>query len=121
MNIFIICSVRGVSDEYRKKLERYVENLEKDGNKVHLPHRDTNQEQNGQAICQQNKDAIIWSDEIHIFYDGKSQGALFDLGMAFALNKKIKIIENHWTDEIRQLKKSFPKMLDEWERMGNII
>ncbi len=29
MNIFIICSVRGTSEEYRNKLESYVATLEK--------------------------------------------------------------------------------------------
>jgi len=40
--IFIICTVRGASEEYKKKLEDYVAKLESEGNQVHLPHRDTN-------------------------------------------------------------------------------
>ena len=45
--VFIICSVRGASDEYQAKLENYVNSLENDGYKVHLPHRDTNQKASG--------------------------------------------------------------------------
>jgi hypothetical protein len=40
-NIFVICSVRGASAEYRMKLENYVADLEEGGYHVHLPHRDT--------------------------------------------------------------------------------
>lgn len=40
--MFIICTVRGASEEYKKKLEDYVAQKESEGWTVHLPHRDTN-------------------------------------------------------------------------------
>lgn len=109
--VFIICSVRGASNEYKEKLEKYVDTLEKSGVKVHLPHRDTNQSATGIEICNQNMDAIKQSDEVHIFYSKESQGTHFDMGVAFAMNKKIKVIENEPYVE----GKSYPRMLVEWE------
>ena len=110
--IFIICSVRGADGEYKDKLENYTELLLSKGFNVHLPHRDTNQKATGIEICKQNKKAIYESDEIHIFYNGESQGTHFDMGVAFALNKKIVIVENENYGE----GKSYPRMLSEWEK-----
>ena len=67
--IFIICSVRNANDEYRTKLETYVSNLEKNGDVVHLPHRDTNQQASSMEISKQNANAIKNADEVHVFYN----------------------------------------------------
>ncbi|MCP4651447.1 MAG: hypothetical protein GY853_15380 [PVC group bacterium] len=112
MKIFIISTVRNAKDDYITKLENYVQKLELMGNEVHLPHRDTNQNNNGYAICQFNKNAIYDSDEVHIFYNSNSQGTHFDMGVAFAFGKKIKIIDN----EKFGVGKSFPRMLTEWQK-----
>lgn len=111
MKVFIICSVRGASEEYRTKLETYVSKLENDGVKVHLPHRDTNQNARGFDICTQNANAIKEADEVHVFYNSTSQGTHFDMGVSFALGKTIVIAENEKYGE----GKSYPKMLDEWQ------
>ena len=58
MKVFIICSVRGASDEYRTKLETYVSELEKNGVQVHLPHRDTNQNARGFDYGKSNQKCI---------------------------------------------------------------
>lgn len=112
--IFIICSVRGASDEYREKLEQYVSDLEERGYKIHLPHRDTNQQARGIEICKQNMEAIKEADEVHIFYNHTSQGTHFDMGVAFALGKDIVVVENEEFGE----GKSYPRMLTEWEEAG---
>jgi nucleoside 2-deoxyribosyltransferase len=109
--VFIICSVRGTTEEYKKKLEDYVSLLERYAI-VHLPHRDTDQKARGYDICTQNLNAIKNSDEVHIFYNSASQGTHFDMGAAFALGKKIVVVENEEYGE----GKSYPRMLDEWER-----
>jgi hypothetical protein len=111
--IFIICLVRLADDSIRKKLEDYVKLLENDGNTVHLPHRDTNQNKSGFEICLQNASIIELADEVHIFYSKKSQGIHFDLGVSFAMNKKIVIVENE-DDDLKIEGKSFAKMLVEW-------
>ena len=111
MRIFIICTVRKATDAYKEKLENYVIHLEDQGHKVHLPHRDTNQNATGLEICTQNANAIFAADEVHVFYNSESTGTHFDLGVAFALNKTIKIIENEKFDE----HKSYARMIWEWE------
>lgn len=108
--IFIICSVRGASAEYQKKLEEYVLKLENDGNTIHLPHRNTNQSGRGIEICTQNAEAIRNADEVHIFYNSASQGTHFDMGVAFALKKPLVVVEN----EVYGEGKSYPRMIDEW-------
>jgi nucleoside 2-deoxyribosyltransferase len=113
MRIFIICSVRGASDEYRLKLEEYADTLKAQGHEVHLPHRDTNQKADSYHICLQNMEAIVKSDEVHIFYNSKSQGTHFDMGVAFAFNRKIVVVENEEYTE----GKSFANMLREWESL----
>ena len=107
---FIICTVRGASDEYKKKLEDYVKNLEDNGYEVHLPHRDTDQNARGYDICNQNARAIAMANEVHIFYNPDSQGTHFDMGVAFAYGRKIIVAENIEYGE----GKSYPRMLDEW-------
>ena len=79
---YIVCPVRGASPT---GTENMVRELEDQGYEVHWPHRDTNQEGTGLEICKQNAEAIRASDEIYVIWDGKSQGCLFDLGIAFAL------------------------------------
>lgn len=108
--VFIICTVRGASAEYQKELEDYVDDLESQGIKVHLPHRDTVQTNTGIQICNQNAGAIKASDEVHIFYNPDSQGTHFDMGVAFSLGKKIVIAKSPEIGE----GKSFARMLAEW-------
>lgn len=107
--IFIICKVRLADESYNVKLDEYVSNLEKEGHQVHLPKRDTNQNTTGFEICTQNMNAIKSSDEVHIFYDTKSQGIHFDMGVSFALNKPIVLV-----DLIGDDKYTFKNMLKDW-------
>jgi hypothetical protein len=118
MKIFIICTVRNATQEYLDKLYAYVAKLEAEGHEVHLPPRDTNQddeETGGFRICRDNEVAILWADEVHISYNEKSTGTHFDLGMAFALDKKIHVFDCPPIDE--SLPKSFPKMMRYWENL----
>ena len=108
MKTFLICPVRGHSPEETAEI---VTNLEKEGWEVHWPHRDTNQEdEHGLNICKENREAIIEADIIHLIWDGKSTGSLFDLGMTFALRKEIKVIDLPPLTE----GKSFQNMITKW-------
>lgn len=108
--IFIICPVRQVDREWIRRLELYVSLLEEQGHTVHLPHRDTDQAGTSLDICSQNTKAIADADEVHVFYMGQSQGIHFDLGVAFALDKKIRVIEN----DPQPAGKSFPDLISTW-------
>lgn len=82
-SVFIICSVRKADDATRQELVAYKQKLESQGYKVHLPHLDTNQSGSGYEICMQNTTANIAAAETHVFYDGKSEGSHFDIGVKF--------------------------------------
>lgn len=84
---FLICPVRGIDPETARA---FVDQIESEGYSLHWPPRDTKQDDPiGLRICVDNFRAIIAADVVHVIWDGKSQGCLFDLGMAFALDKVI--------------------------------
>lgn len=93
MKIYLICPVRLAKEEDTKRIERYVEQLEKQGHQVFYPRRDADQNcDTGWKIVQAEIEAIWESDEIHVIWDVESKGSHFDLGVAMALNKLIKIV-----------------------------
>jgi len=117
MKIFLICPVRGIDEAYKEAIENQVSFLESQGNEVYYPARDTNQNDPiGLRICQDNREAISNADEVHIIWDGKSTGSLFDLGMAFAMNKPIKTVIGYFPNSTNG--KSFPNMIYAWEEEG---
>ena len=63
------------------------------------------------AMCSLNRSNIEWADEIHILWDGRSTGTIFDIGMCFALRKKIKIVYLE--------SKSFINFVKEFEKRGS--
>lgn len=110
-HLFLACPVRGIDPKAQlEQRDKLIPKLEKHYN-VHWPPRDTNQnDDTGIRICQHNRAAIKRADIVGIIWDGKSQGVLFDLGMAFALDKPIKIIDiPRKTDG-----KSFQNMITAW-------
>jgi hypothetical protein len=109
---FLISPVRGYrSDAW----EGVVKSLAADGYDVYWPVRDTDQnDDNGYSICSSNVVAISNADIVHVIWDGKSEGCLFDLGVAFALRKKIVAITLPEKTEF----KSFQNMIRMWEALG---
>lgn len=108
--VFIICPVRNLEDGMKEKIIQYAYSLNCD---VHIPFLDTEQKDaTGYNICSANKKKIIEADEVHIAWDGKSEGCLFDMGMAFALNKKIVIIPDFFPSPTKG--KSFASMVWDW-------
>jgi nucleoside 2-deoxyribosyltransferase len=114
VKVFIICPVRNATFEDKAVQREHVAVLEKQGHSVHWPPRDTDQNETGLHICQTNRDAIAEADEVHLFYTPGSQGTHFDMGMAFALNKSIRVISS----SLHSLEKSFINMAIEWELDG---
>jgi len=108
MRTFLISPVRGQSPDVWAE---HVAALEAAGYSVHWPHRDTNQDDAvGLRICGDNLEAIRAADVVHVIWDGKSQGCLFDLGMAFALGKAVIPISLPSQTE----GKSFQNMIRAW-------
>ena len=97
--IFLICPVRNATDEQRKWIEEFVREKYNDGYTIHAPHLHTRQTDlfGGYAICMQNAKAVATSEEIDIYYDQSSTGSVFDLGVAYALHKKLIVLNK---DEI---------------------
>jgi nucleoside 2-deoxyribosyltransferase len=107
---FLICPVRGHDPSETRQV---VERLESEGWAVHWPPRDTNQDDaTGYNICSENLAAVRAADVVFVIWDGQSQGCLFDLGMAFALGKPVRVIGLPEPTE----GKSFQNMIREWER-----
>ena len=87
IRVYLVCPVRNATPEQTAEIKAYVEGLEANGYLVHWPARDTIQEDetNGWQVCEQNGEAIMGADEVHVWWDPKSQGSMFDLGMAWML------------------------------------
>lgn len=108
MKTFLICPVRGHDTT---ETQAIVDKLEAEGWVVHWPPRDTDQyDDAGLRICKDNLEAIKNADFVHIVWDGKSQGSLFDLGMAFALSKRVIPVSLPESSE----GKSFQNMVRAW-------
>ncbi len=43
-------------------------------------------------ILTRNRELMEMADEVHLIYDGRSYGSIFDFGMCFAMRKPLKII-----------------------------
>ena len=117
--IFLICPVRNITDDENRFLQDYISDLEKKGKKVHYPPRDTNQDDSiGLNICSENRDAIRNADEVHIYWNSTSSGSGFDFGMAFMIEKPIKLINK---DKIEKTPyKSFQNVLLKLDSMYNL-
>lgn len=117
MKIFLICPVRNANEKQIKLINNYIIKQENLGNTVFYPARDNLLEHSdtcGYDICSVNCNAIKNCDEVHIFWDENSQGSLFDLGSAFALNKKLVIVNQ---DQIKKTDcKSFSNMINLWSK-----
>ena len=112
-DIFLICPVRNASVEQKARMKTYIDSLEAEGKTVYYPARDTNQvDISGYRICSDNREAIKNSKEVHIIWDKNSQGSLFDLGIVFALEKPLTVV-NLEDLEITEAK-SFSNMVREW-------
>jgi nucleoside 2-deoxyribosyltransferase len=112
MNIFLICPVRGKDQAFYAEI---VAGLERDGHAVHWPPRDTDQsDETGLRICRDNAAAIAQADVVNVVWDGQSQGCLFDLGVAFALGKRVAAVDLPVPTD----GKSFQNMIRAWAAQG---
>jgi len=95
--IFLICPVRNATLEQREWIENFVSEKYSEGYIIHAPHLHTRQTDlfGGYAICVQNAEAVATSEEIDIYYDQSSTGSVFDLGVAYALQKPLKLLNKN--------------------------
>lgn len=96
--VFIISPVRNIDKKTEAKIREYIGQLREDkGYMIYWPLEDTDQNDKvGLRICHDNRQAIWQAEEIHLWFDTKSDGSRFDLGMFFAFlmfaKKKLVII-----------------------------
>jgi hypothetical protein len=108
--IFLICPVRNATEQDKAATNAYIAKLEAKGKKVHYPPRDTDQnDPGGLNICRTNRQAMIDSDEVHVYWTPGSEGSKFDLGMAFMADKPTKFVNGR--DYIRATQESFENFL----------
>jgi hypothetical protein len=116
-DVFLICPVRNASEKQKKEMTEYIIKLKLEGKKVYYPGTDTNQvDLIGYRICNDNRKAIEESKEVHIYFDVNSAGSLFDLGMAFALKKKLYIVNKG--EYVITNTRSFANITMEWDRIS---
>lgn len=113
--IFLICPVRNATDNQKQWIENFVKEKHTEGYIIHAPHLHTVQSDlfGGYAICRQNANAVATSEEIDIYYDQSSTGSVFDLGVAYALNKPLVLLNKEEiifdnNDLIDSIVKSWP-------------
>lgn len=92
--IFLICPVKDAEKEQLEKMRNYLKFKREEGYTTHFPFDDTNQVDSlgGYNICKENGNAIGSSSEVHIYYDSRSKGSAFDLGMAYYMKKPLYIV-----------------------------
>ena len=95
MKIYIICPVRNQTEEQVSTIMLHATRLRVFfGHTVHVPMLDAPQEdETGYYICCVHCRAMEEADRVDVFWDESSLGSHFDLGMAFALRKKLNLVE----------------------------
>lgn len=73
-------------------MQEYANKLTVEGHTFVFPALDGVAELGPLEICKYNLETIKNADEVHIFWDQRSMGTIFDFGMVFALRKKLKIV-----------------------------
>jgi len=79
------------SSQYREKFEEVRRRLASEGNEVRTPAFDNLSNLDDYGVCLHNRSLMEWCDRVHIIWDCRSTGTIFDFGMAFALRKPITI------------------------------
>lgn len=88
--IYLICPVNKATAKEKEFLDAYVNSLEQRGLRVHYPPRDVNQEDSiGLRILTEHREAMRQVKATHIYWNGKSTGSFFDLGMCFMADKPL--------------------------------
>lgn len=99
MKIHLICPVRNVTNEQQEEIDRYCDEKIAHGYEVHNPKYAVNQDdETGYNICKGHLDSMISANIIAVFWDENSKGSHFDLGMAFALGKKVELVKVYQPD-----------------------
>lgn len=86
MKIYILGSTA-----YLVKIRQYAGVLLSQGDEPIMPAFDSEEKSVLQTLTR-NRELMETADEVHLIYDGRSYGSIFDFGMCFAMRKPLKII-----------------------------
>jgi hypothetical protein len=90
---FLICPVRNATEQDKEATQNYISTNEAKGRKFHYPPRDTPQDDPiGLNICRTNRQAILGSKKVHVYWTPGSEGTKFDLGMSFMAGNPLKFV-----------------------------
>ena len=84
---FFIIHSKGLTN----KASELAEKLRAEGHEVYVPGVQTKQDSDELTIANANRAAMRNADEVRVIWDGTSHGVIFDLGMAFAMEKPLKL------------------------------
>jgi hypothetical protein len=84
---FFIIHSKGLTEKACDLAER----LRALGHRAYVPGIQTDQDTDELTIASTNRAAMMAADEVRVIWDGTSHGVIFDLGMAFAMGKSIKL------------------------------
>lgn len=86
---FLVCPVRDATPQQIAVIEHHNAIVESTGEKVYWPHKHTKQDGDpiGIRICRDNREAMFTRDKVRVWYDPKSRGSCFDIGMAFVFER----------------------------------
>jgi nucleoside 2-deoxyribosyltransferase len=84
---FFIIHSKGLTD----RAGDLAEKLRAEGHEVYVPGIQTNQDTDELTIASTNRAAMSRADEVRVIWDGTSHGVIFDIGMAFAMEKPLKL------------------------------
>jgi hypothetical protein len=77
---------------YRSMMLEHSKELQEGGHEVNIPAFSDHSNLDVLEVCVHNRDIICWADEVHIFWNQRSIGTIFNFGMCFALEKPVRII-----------------------------
>jgi nucleoside 2-deoxyribosyltransferase len=119
MNVYLICPVRNVTQDQQNEIDDYAKSLEDEGCCVHNPKYAVDQaDDTGWNICEGHLAAMKSSDRVDVFWDVTSKGSHFDLGMAFALRKDVRLVREYQPDTEG---KSYVKVMQRMDLVKRVL
>lgn len=95
--VSIICPVRKAAKKENEKIAEFVDRLIRNGFNVYWPTKDNpfqNTDKVGLKICKYNAKRFLRAKDNWIWWNDKSKGSHFDLGMMFMLMLLGEMLEN---------------------------
>lgn len=80
------------STQYLSRILIHRGTLIEQGHEVRIPAFDSHPTLDGLGACKSNREDVRWADEVHLIWDRRSTGTIFDFGMVFMAEKPLKII-----------------------------